>query len=107
MLGSLEVTDTSVPFFRDFWPSLATGTYDASSSTYTKLTSAIFKYADDFVSIVEKHTPPGGSMAEQFSRNDGMPLSASNLTWCKSPIPAIHLIVNALVEGFVQPMPLF
>ncbi|KAL9045786.1 MAG: hypothetical protein Q9214_001230 [Letrouitia sp. 1 TL-2023] len=80
-LGSLEVTDTSVHFFRDFWPSLATGTYNASSSTYAKLTSAIFKYADEFVSTVQKYTPPGGSMAEQFSRNDGMPLSASNLTW--------------------------
>ncbi|KAI4164476.1 MAG: hypothetical protein LQ342_001789 [Letrouitia transgressa] len=82
-LGSLEVTDTSVRFFRDFWPSLATGTYNASSSTYGKLTSAIFKYADEFVRTVQQYTPPGGSMAEQFSRNDGMPLSASNLTWCK------------------------
>ncbi|KAL9607086.1 MAG: hypothetical protein Q9167_007967 [Letrouitia subvulpina] len=80
-LGSLEVTDTSIHFFRDFWPSLALGKYDASSSTYANLTSAILNYADGFVSIVQKYTPPGGSMAEQFSRHDG-------------------LVVDALIESF-------
>lgn len=33
------------------------------------------------MSIVEKYTPTNGSLAEQFSRSDGTPLSAGDLTW--------------------------
>lgn len=30
---------------------------------------------------MQRYTPPDGSLAEQFSRNDGTPVSAGNLTW--------------------------
>ena len=62
-------------------PSVATGTYASSSATYKTLTTAIKTYADGYISIVQKHTPPDGSLAEQFSRSNGTPLSAAHLTW--------------------------
>lgn len=79
--GSLTITTTSLAFFRDLSSSVATGTYASSSSTYTTLTAAIKTYADGYMSIVEQYTPSGGGLAEQFSRTNGTPLSATDLTW--------------------------
>lgn len=62
-------------------PSVATGTYASTSTTYTTLTTAIKTYADGYMGIVQKHTPSNGSLAEQFSRSNGTPLSAIDLTW--------------------------
>lgn len=62
-------------------PSVAIGTYAASSSTYATLTTAVKTYADGYVGVVEAYTPSNGSLAEQFSRTNGSPLSAFDLTW--------------------------
>lgn len=80
-IGSITVTVTSLAFFKDFSSSVTAGTYASSSSTYTTLTTAIKTYADGYMSIVEKYTPSGGGLAEQFSRSNGGPLSATDLTW--------------------------
>ncbi|MCJ1412272.1 hypothetical protein MMC19_006365 [Ptychographa xylographoides] len=80
-IGTLSVTTTSLAFFRDFMPSVATGTYASSSSTYSTLTTAIKNYADGYMSVIEKYTPSGGALAEQYSRSNGVPLSAIDLTW--------------------------
>lgn len=80
-IGSLTVTTTNHAFFTDFSSSVATGTYSSSSATYSTLTTAIKTYADGYFSIVEKYTPSGGHLAEQFSKTDGTPLSAVDLTW--------------------------
>ncbi|KAI9839170.1 MAG: hypothetical protein M1819_003163 [Sarea resinae] len=79
--GSITVDSISLPFFQDFSSSVALGTYASGSSTYTSLTSAIKSYADGYVAIVQKYTPTGGGLAEQFSKSDGTPLSAGDLTW--------------------------
>lgn len=80
-IGSLSVTITNQAFFKDFMPSVAIGAYASSSSIYGALTTAIKAYADGYVGIVEKYTPSNGSLAEQFSRSNGTPLSAIDLTW--------------------------
>jgi len=86
-LGSLAITTTSLPFFRDFLPTVSIGTYGSATSTYLTLTNAIRTYADGYMSLVEKYTPCGGGLAEQFSRSNGAPLSAVDLTWsCKQEI---------------------
>ncbi|KAF8590894.1 carbohydrate-binding module family 20 protein [Ramaria rubella] len=79
--GSIVVTSVSQPFFAQFDPSIAPGTYPASSSTYASLTSDISAYADGFVALNAKFTPSGGGLAEQFSKSDGTPVSAVDLTW--------------------------
>ena len=43
--------------------------------------NAVTAYADSFVEIAQKYTPADGSLAEQFDRNTGAPLSAEDLTW--------------------------
>ncbi|KAJ5946755.1 Glycoside hydrolase family 13 [Penicillium verhagenii] len=79
--GSLVVTETSLPFFQALVSSAATGNYSSSSSTYSSLTGAVQTYADGFFSIVQEYTPSNGSLAEQFTRDNGTPTSAGDLTW--------------------------
>jgi glucoamylase len=38
-------------------------------------------FADSFVAVVAKYTPSGGGLAEQYSRSNGVPVSAVDLTW--------------------------
>lgn len=79
--GSLNVTAVSLPFFQQFSPSVAVGTYPSTSTTFTTLTTAVQNWADSFVSVVQKYTPAGGALAEQYTRSSGAPISASDLTW--------------------------
>ncbi|KAJ9492467.1 hypothetical protein VN97_g756 [Penicillium thymicola] len=79
--GSLAITETSLPFFKDLISSAAAGKYPSSSDTYTSITKAVKTYADGFVAVVNKYTPSDGALAEQFTRADGTPASASDLTW--------------------------
>lgn len=79
--SSLTVTSTSLGFFQQFDTSLTTGTYTSFSPTFTSLTSAIKNFADGFVAIGAQYTPTSGALSEQFSRSDGTPLSAIDLTW--------------------------
>lgn len=95
--GSLEVTSVSLRFFRTFNSSIAVGTYAASSSQYTALTAAIKEYADGFIEVVAKYTPGDGSLAEQYNRNTGVPLSAADLTWSYASV----LTAFAARDGFV------
>ncbi|KAH7885421.1 glycoside hydrolase family 15 protein [Phlebopus sp. FC_14] len=79
--GSLTISDVSLGFFQQFVPSLTTGTYASSSTTYSTLTSAVKSFADGFIATGAKYTPSGGGLAEQYSKSDGTPLSAVDLTW--------------------------
>ncbi|KAI4208536.1 MAG: hypothetical protein LQ346_000046 [Caloplaca aetnensis] len=79
--GFITVDSTSLPFFRDLDASISPGTYPSSSALYGNITSAVRAYADGYTGIVQKYTPPDGGLAEQFSRDDGSPLSAVDLTW--------------------------
>jgi glucoamylase len=78
---SLSITETSLAFFQDLDSSAAVGDYASDSDTYTSLTAAVTRYADGFVSVVQEYAPSDGALAEQFTRDDGTPASASDLTW--------------------------
>ncbi|KAL2195879.1 Six-hairpin glycosidase-like protein [Corynascus similis CBS 632.67] len=82
--GSIEVTDLSLPFFQDLLPDISTGTYDSSSSTYQEILDAVSAYADGFIDVAAQYTPSDGSLAEQFERDSGNPISAADLTWSYS-----------------------
>jgi glucoamylase len=79
--GSIQVTSTSLAFFEQLSPSVVTGTYSSSTSTFTTLISAVQTYADGFLAINAKYTPSNGGLSEQYSKTDGTPLSAVDLTW--------------------------
>ena len=97
LVGSIQVTSISQPFFAQFVPSIAPGTYVSSSSTYATLSSAIRNYADAFVALNAKFTPSNGGLAEQYSKNDGSPVSAVDLTWSyASALTAFNARTGAL-----------
>lgn len=79
--GSITVTSTSLAFFKDFDSSIAAGTYASSTTTYTTLYNAVQAYADGYVNIIATYAQSNGSLSEQFSRSNGVPLSAYDLTW--------------------------
>ena len=80
-LGSLEVTDTSLSFFRDLDSSVSPGTYASTTATYRNLVSRVMDYADGYVAKVAEFTPADGRLAEQYDKFTGAPLSARDLTW--------------------------
>lgn len=80
-LGSIEITDVSLPFFHDLLPNIAKGTYKNDSDGFKSIVKAVRLLADDFVAVVKEYTPADGSLSEQFDRNSGTPLSAVHLTW--------------------------
>ncbi|KAK0221592.1 glucoamylase [Armillaria fumosa] len=79
--GSIEVTSISLAFFQQFSSSVTVGVYASSTTTYSDLLSAVQTFADGFLAINAEYTPSGGGLAEQFSRSNGAPLSATDLTW--------------------------
>ncbi|KXN88099.1 Glucoamylase [Leucoagaricus sp. SymC.cos] len=89
-LGELNVTPTSLPFFQQFSPSVTIGTFSVSSS--------IRSYADGFIAVAAKYTPKDGSLAEQYNKDTGIPLSAKDLTWSYAAL----LTASAARHGFVQ-----
>jgi glucoamylase len=79
--GSITVSDVSLSFFKDLVSGISTGTYASDSATFKSITDAVSKYADGYVAIVAKYVGTDGHLAEQFDKNDGHPLSATDLTW--------------------------
>ncbi|EEU45836.1 uncharacterized protein NECHADRAFT_92513 [Fusarium vanettenii 77-13-4] len=79
--GSITVTDTSLSFFKDLVSSVSTGTYASGSTTFQQIIDAVSTYADGYVGIVRKYVGPNGALAEQFSKDNGTPMSADDLTW--------------------------
>jgi glucoamylase len=79
--GSITVNDVSLSFFKDLVSGISTGTYASDSATFKSITDAVSKYADGYVSIVQKYVGDNGALAEQFDKNNGRPLSATDLTW--------------------------
>jgi glucoamylase len=45
------------------------------------LQEGLLARGDLFMARLRLHTPVDGSMAEQFARKDGQPVSARDLTW--------------------------
>jgi glucoamylase len=78
---AINVTSLSLPFFQLFDSSITAGTYASTSATFTTLTTGVKTFADGFVAKVAQYTPSDGSLSEQYSKTDGTPLSATDLTW--------------------------
>lgn len=79
--GHIDITDVDLAFFRDFTPGLSPGKYLNDSTEFSDLVHSIATYADGFIEIVARYIHPNGSIAEQFGRDDGTPVSARDLTW--------------------------
>ncbi|SPO05379.1 related to glucoamylase precursor [Cephalotrichum gorgonifer] len=80
-VGSITIDDVSLAFFKDVYADAAAGDYAADSEEFTAITTAVTALADGFLAVVMEYTPEDGSLAEQFGKSDGKPLSAKDLTW--------------------------
>lgn len=81
MAGVINISPTSQAFFNDLVPNITQGAYSSSSSTFASIVSAAQVYADGYIAVAQKYTPTNGSLAEQFDKSTGEPLSAADLTW--------------------------
>jgi glucoamylase len=97
--GRITITDTSLAFWQAIYSSAATGTFNSDSSEFGSLTSALKSYADGYVAIVQKYTPADGSMAEQYDRNTGAPLSARDLTWSYASVLTMQSARNNVLPA--------
>ncbi|KAG5638680.1 hypothetical protein H0H81_011060 [Sphagnurus paluster] len=97
--GSLNITSTSLTFFQQFLPSVTTGTYASTTSTYSTLISEISAFADGFVAINAQYTPTDGGLAEQFNKDTGAPLSAKDLTWSYASAVTAFAARNGTING--------
>ncbi|KAG6889108.1 hypothetical protein C0995_003677 [Termitomyces sp. Mi166 len=96
---TLNVTALSLPFFTNLVPGTTAGTYTSNSSTFAALTSAVKMYADSFVGVVERYTPADGALAEQFTRTEGTPTSARDLTWSYAALLTANNARNGVVPA--------
>jgi glucoamylase len=81
--GWVEINNLSLPLFKDLLPDVEVGVYgkDKGSDTYREVMRRVARYADGFMEVVAANMGRDGSMAEQFSRKNGKPVSAAHLTW--------------------------
>lgn len=98
-IGSITVNSVSLSFFTDLVSGVTAGTYKNDTETYMNIVSAVETYADGFVAVVQEYTPSNGAMSEQYDRNNGSPLSASDLTWSY----AAFLTATERRDGVVPP----
>jgi glucoamylase len=97
--GSITVTAVSQPFFSLFSSGISTGTFSSSSSTFNTLITGVQNYADSFVNVVAKYTPSSGGLSEQYSRSNGSPLSAVDLTWSYAALLTAYDARNGVVPA--------
>ncbi|KAF7422713.1 hypothetical protein PC9H_010869 [Pleurotus ostreatus] len=98
--GYIEITRISLSFFRVVSPRIRPGTYTSARLEYHELLAEVKKFADGFIAVNAKYTPWDGSLAEQYHRDNGQPLSARDLTWSyAASITAFNARAGALVPG--------
>ncbi|KAF2646823.1 glucoamylase [Massarina eburnea CBS 473.64] len=79
--NDIVITDRTLPFWQYVYPSAQEGTYKPGQNETDHLLAAIVDTGDSFVDKTFEYIPEGGGLAEQFSRENGAPLSARDLTW--------------------------
>ncbi|KAI1917658.1 glycoside hydrolase 15 protein [Ophidiomyces ophidiicola] len=80
-LNEIKITDVSLAFFKAIYPSAEAKTYPSSGPDFPKILASVKEYADGYMGVAKKYTPCSGKLDEQFSKVDGKPLSATDLTW--------------------------
>lgn len=87
-LESLTVDQTSLPFFRDLLPGIHVGTYGCgdlytsrANREFKSILSTVRDYADSYLAIVQNHGSPDHGFPEQFSQDNGTPMSNSSFAW--------------------------
>ncbi|QRV90689.1 glycoside hydrolase family 15 protein [Ceratobasidium sp. AG-Ba] len=96
-VGRIEVTDVSLPFFKQF-ADVKVGTLTSGSEDYNAVLDGMRKWSDGFYNIVRQFQGPGGVLYEQFGRITGLPQGAPNLTWSFAAFANAARARHSLVE---------
>lgn len=110
-LGFIEVTDVSLSFFQALDSSIKKGSFASGTSVHSAIVNKVRTYADLFANIVvsshqayyscltfqKSHAMNNGSMAEQFSKDNGTQLSARDLTWSYAALLSANMRRNSIV----------
>ncbi|KAF1998194.1 carbohydrate-binding module family 20 protein [Amniculicola lignicola CBS 123094] len=82
-IKTLTVSSTDLAFWQSIYPSAQLGTYSKGNGngTFESLVNAALAYADGFTEVGLKYTPASGALSEQFSGDNGIQVSARDLTW--------------------------
>lgn len=106
-LKSITIDSVSLPFWQSVYPAAKVGTYNKGttySTAFTGMVDAVLAYADGFVETVLEYTPASGALSEQYSRTDGTPLSARDLTWSYASFVTMHAARRAATSDYA-PVP--
>ncbi|EEQ33548.1 glycoside hydrolase 15 protein [Microsporum canis] len=98
-VGKITVTEVSMPFFKDIYPQVQMGTHQSSSSEFGNIISVVKGYAEGYIEVAKKYTPCTGMLSEQFSRDNGLPLSVSDLTWSYASYLTVMARRNSVVPS--------
>ena len=79
--GTIDVTETSVRFFRQFYQGIEIKTYYNTDDEFAPILTAMKEHADTYMKVIQKYVQKDGSMSEQFNRDTGKAQGASDLTW--------------------------
>ncbi|GMG36719.1 unnamed protein product [Aspergillus oryzae var. brunneus] len=80
-IGSLAITDVSLPFFKALYSSAATGTYASSTTVYKDIVSAVKAYADGYVQIVVRQVPSSLSLMVRVANDRSKPTLHPPAPW--------------------------
>lgn len=85
----LIITNDQFPFFASFTDlDLMLNSdriiFPYGSDAFIETTSALLKYADSFLEVIQLHVDENGNMSEQFNRYSGYMEGAEKLTWSYS-----------------------
>ncbi|KAF2865736.1 family 15 glycosyl hydrolase [Massariosphaeria phaeospora] len=101
--NTITITSVDLAFWTSLVPSTKPGTYrKGKGKQFTQLINAALDYADAFVSIALKYTPPSGALAEQYSRENGTAVSARDLTWSYAAFVTVRSARLAATSGHPQ-----
>ncbi|KAI9451748.1 Six-hairpin glycosidase-like protein [Lactarius psammicola] len=87
IIGELHVTNTTLPFFRQFDQNIKVGTYRQGSETYESLTDAIIAWAEHVLLLVSEHTPDDYILPFSINGTSGEP---------DGPLGSLRSLVSAL-----------
>ena len=77
IIGELNVTSKTLPFFRQFDGEVAVGTYRQGSETFERLSDGVTTWAENTLILLSKHTPDDFVLPLSINGTSGEPYGPS------------------------------
>jgi glucoamylase len=97
LLGELQFTDLSLPFFRQFDQNVKIGTYKKGSRVYEGLTYALTSWAENALLFLAEHTPEDYVLTMAIDRVTGLPVGPRGTVHCVVAAISVYDAYNGLI----------